>query len=71
MPDTTINNVLNDFEKLDDNDKEFFLELATKQLTELKRKKLVDSVREAEQNYKAGNIKSGSVDDLLKDLDND
>ena len=71
MPDTTINDALSNFEKLNETDKEYFLEIASKQLTEIKRKKLVNRVQEAEQNYKTGNIKTGSAKELLQDLNND
>lgn len=71
MADVTINDVLNDFDKLDSNEKEYFLEVARKQLIEQRRNKISDRVKEAEQNYNNGNSKSGRVDDLLKDLQND
>lgn len=71
MADITINDVINDFAKLNESDKEYFLEVANKQLIELKRAKLVDRVKEAESNYQSGNIKKGNADDLLKDLEND
>ena len=71
MAEVTINDVLNDFDKLDSNDKEQFLEVAKKQLIELKRSQLAERVKEADQNYNKGNIKTGTVDHLLGDLEND
>jgi hypothetical protein len=71
MPGITVNDALNDFEKLSDGDKEYFLEIANKQLIELRRKHLADRVAEAEQNYSSGKTKSGGTKDLLKDLAND
>jgi len=71
MADMTINDALMYFDKLSDGDKEYFLEIAKKQLIELKRKQLVDRVAEAEKNYKTGDFKSGKVEDLLRDLSND
>ncbi len=38
---------------------------------EEKRKKIVNRVNEARINYETGNVKSGSAEDLMKDLDND
>lgn len=71
MPEITINDVLNDFKKLGDSDKEYFLEVARKQLIELKRNHIADRVKEAEQNYNSGKTKVGNADELLKDLGND
>lgn len=71
MADVTINDVLNDFDKLNDADKEFFLEIARKQYIEQKRNQIADRIKEAEQNYTDGKTKSGDVDSLLKDLNDD
>ncbi|MHB8929347.1 MAG: hypothetical protein ACYC5R_01980 [Melioribacteraceae bacterium] len=71
MEDITINDALNDFQKLNDTDKEYFLEIARKQLIELRRKNISDRVSEVEENYSAGKISSGSSNELLKDLDDD
>ncbi len=71
MADVTINDVLNDFDKLDSNEKEYFLEIARKQLIEQRRNKIADRVKEADQNYIKGITKSGRAGELLKDLEND
>ncbi len=71
MADITIDDALEDFQKLNDTDKEYFLEIARKQLVELKRKNISNRVAEAEENYNAGKIKSGRVDELLKELNDD
>ncbi len=71
MAEVTINDVLNDFDKLDSNDKEYFLEVARKQLIEQRRNKIADRVKEADQNYSKGITKSGKANELLKDLEND
>ncbi|MCL4550160.1 MAG: hypothetical protein M1495_16515 [Bacteroidetes bacterium] len=71
MADITINDALNDFQKLNDVDKEYFLEIAQKQLIELKRKDINGRVSEIEENFRAGKIKSGGSEELLKDLNND
>lgn len=71
MPDITINDALDDFQKLNEVDKEYFLEVARKQMIELRRKNTGDRVSEVEEKYRTGKIKSGSTDDLLKDLNDD
>ncbi len=71
MSEVTINDLLNNFSKLNDADKEYFLEVAHKQIIEDKRIKLSERVKEAEQNYNRDNVKSGDAEKLLRDLDND
>ncbi len=71
MSEVTINDLLNNFSKLNDADKEYFLEVAHKQIIEDKRIKLSERVKEAEQNYNRDNVKSGDAEKLLGDLDND
>ncbi len=71
MADITINDALGDFQKLNDVDKEYFLEVVRKQMIELRRKNISDRVSEVEVNYETGKIKTGSTDDLLKDLNDD
>jgi len=71
MADITIDDALEDFQKLNDTDKEYFLEIARKQLIELRRKNISDRVSEIEENYGAGKTKNGSSDELLKDLNDD
>lgn len=39
-------------------------------LNETNRARIADRVREAEQNYAEGNVRSGSVDDLINDMKN-
>ena len=71
MSEITINEALDNFQKLSDFDKEYFLEIANKQLIELKRKQLANRVAEAEHNYRSGHYKTGDVNALLKDLNDD
>lgn len=71
MSEITINDLLNDFSKLNDADKEYFLEVAQKQIIEYKRIKLTERVKEAEQNYRQNKVNSGDAEKLLRDLNND
>ena len=71
MADITIDDALEDFQKLNDTDKEYFLEIARKQLVELKRKNISNRVAEVEENYSAGKISSGSSNELLKEMNDD
>ncbi len=71
MSAVSLKNLLENFTALADEEKEYFLDIAHKQIIELRRYKFAERVKEAEENYKAGKVSSGSLDDLLKDMDND
>ena len=55
-------------ESLPQNQQEDLISVLQRRMIEQKRKSLVKSVREARAEYKKGEVKRGSVDDLLKDL---
>jgi len=67
-PSVTINRVLEEIEQLDLDDRIYLHEVLSSRLIETKRARIADRVREAEQNYAEGNVRSGSVDDLLGEL---
>lgn len=71
MSEITINDVLNEFQKLDDSDKEYFLEVARKQIIEYKRSQIAEKIKEADQNYRNGKTISGNSEKLLSDLEHD
>ena len=67
-PSVTINRVLEEIEELDLDDRIYLHEVLSSRLIETKRARIADRVREEEQNYAEGNVRSGSVDDLLGEL---
>lgn len=71
MSAISLKNLLENFTTLADEGKEYFLQIAQKQMIELRRYKIAERVKEAEENYKAGKVSTGNLDDLLKDLNND
>ncbi len=71
MPSIALKDLLENFKDLADDEKEYFLEIAKKQLIEFKRYKIADRAKEAEENYKAGKVLSGNEESLLRDLEND
>ncbi len=71
MNSSSINSILEEIDKLNEDDKEYLRELIYKQLIESKRESILLRAKEAEANYKAGKVKKGSADDLLKDIEND
>ena len=50
------------------NNGEHFLDIVSKRFVEFRRAKLSNRVKEAEVNYKTGNVKSGDLNDLWEDL---
>jgi hypothetical protein len=68
---SALSNVVSGFNSLVPEEKEFAYKVFRKQIIESRRKLLVKEVQEAEFEYKNKKIKSGSVYDFLKDLDND
>ena len=53
---------------LDMNDKKYIFDIISKRLVELRRAKLSNRVKEAELNYKTGNVNRGALKDLWEDL---
>jgi hypothetical protein len=66
-----INTLLEEFQELALDDQEYVAELINKQLIEFRREHLETRVAEARENYRTGRTKSGSIDDLMEDLEND
>jgi len=71
MNSSSLNNILEEINKLSEEDKEYLRELIYKQLIESKRESILHRAKEAEANYSADNVKKGSADDLMKDTEND
>jgi hypothetical protein len=71
MKGTTLNKIIDDFNELPFEDREYAVELMQKQLIEAKRESINRRAKEAETNLKKGRVKRGTIDDLLKDLEND
>lgn len=64
----TLNKVLEETEHLDIDDREYLLDILSKRLVEFRRTEISKRVKEAVKSYKKGNVKSGTLDDLWKDL---
>ena len=50
------------------NDKEYVFSILSKRLSDFRRAKLTNRVKEAELNYKTGNVNRGALKDLWEDL---
>ncbi len=71
MGGASLNKLIEDFNELSFEDRVYAIEIIQKQLIEAKREKIMARAKEAMANLKKGRVKRGSVEDLLKDLDND
>ena len=66
-----INKVIDDFNHLLPEDKEYVAEIIRKQLIDVKRDRIAKRAEEARMNFDRGASKEGSVKDLMEDLDSD
>lgn len=64
----TLDKVLQETERLEFDDREFLLNILSKRQIELRRTEISKRVKEALKAYKEGNVKSGNLDELWKDL---
>jgi hypothetical protein len=71
MRDTVLNKLIDDFNELPFEDREYALELIRKQLVEAKRNAIFRRAKEAESNLKKGRVKKGSLQELMRDLESD
>jgi hypothetical protein len=68
---TTLGNLLNDFQNLPLQDKEYFFDVVQKQLVEAKRDLLAERIFEAKEHYASGRCKSGGIKEMMEDLEGD
>ena len=71
MGNSNIDKVIEDFNHLPPDDKEYVAEIIRKQLIELKRDRLSERAREARMNLERGTVKTGTVKELMEDMDSD
>ena len=64
----TLDKVLEETEHLEFDDREYLLNILSKKQIELRRIEISKRVKEALKAYKEGNIKSGKLNELWKDL---
>lgn len=66
-----INDILNRIANLPLDEQRYIADIVNHRVHEMQRNRLGDRVKEAELNYSAGQVVTGSVDDLFAALDND
>lgn len=69
MGNTGVNRVIEEFERLPLDDKEYVSEVLRRQVIESRRERLVARAQEAKNNLDKGFVRSGALKDLLKDLE--
>jgi len=68
-PAVTVNQVLEEIDELDIDDRNYIHQILSCRLIETERSLIAKRAREAEENYSHGHVRSGSVRDLLSELD--
>ncbi len=71
MSNVTLKKVIEDFKNLPIEEREYALEIVKKQTIEANREVIAKRAKEANHNYKIGDIKAGDVKSLYKDLESD
>jgi hypothetical protein len=69
MNSSNINKVIEEFSHLPPEDKEYVAEIIRKQLIEAQRNRLAERAQEARLNLEMGSVKTGTLEDLMEDLD--
>ena len=69
MSDISVNKVMEEFGHLPFEDKEYVAVIIRKQVIDLKRERLAQRAQEAKMNLEKGLVKSGTIKDLLEDLE--
>ncbi|MDD5142506.1 hypothetical protein [Methanoregula sp.] len=64
----TINRVLEEIEQLDPDDRIYIHRILSSRLIETERERIAERARDAEKNYSLGQVRSGSVHDLMSEL---
>jgi hypothetical protein len=71
MQASTFGNILEAISVLDFEDQLFVVETLQKRMVELRRKQIALRIQEAEENYRLGKVRSGTVADLMMDSSDD
>ena len=68
---TPVGSILEAISVLDFEDQLFVAETLQKRMVELRRKQIAIRVQEAEENYRLGKVRTGSIADLMMDSNDD
>lgn len=62
---TQVNDVLQAISELDYDEQSYIAEIITKRMIELRRSQIASRAKQAEENYRLGNVRAGTVEDLM------
>jgi ribosome recycling factor len=68
MKTGTFNEALEIIESFPDEQKESIIEIVKRRLTEERRERLAQTVKEAREEYARGEVRRGTVDDLMLEI---
>ena len=71
MKNTTIDTVIVKFSTLKEDDQVFAFDLLKKIVAESRRNSIATRAKKATANFKTGKVKSGNINELFNDLEND
>ncbi len=71
MNQTTLNKVIEDFNHLSLDEREYVIDVIKKQVIEAKRDAIARRSKEAMAHLKKGKVKTGTVKELYEDLESD
>jgi len=60
--------VLDIVESLPQDQQEYLVDIVRRRLNECRRQMIAETIKEAREEYARGEVRSGSVDDLMKEL---
>ena len=69
LNNSTFQQAIETVEALSLEEQAMLLEIIQNRLREDKRQELLENIKQSEQDYAEGNVKRGSVSDLMKDLE--
>ena len=68
METTTFDEALDIIESFPEEQRESIVEIVKRRLTEERRERLAQTVKEARQEYARGEVRRGTVDDLIREI---
>ncbi len=68
MKGVTFDKVIELVESLSEEQRESLIEIVRKRLLEERRDRLAQSIKEAKEEYAKGEVRKGTVDDLMREL---
>ena len=68
METTTFDEALEIIESFPEEQRESIIEIVKRRLTEKRRERLAQTVKEARQEYARGEVMRGTVDDLIREI---